>query len=259
MRCEFQFFSRYLAHITLISFSQQKPTAQSFYKKCISRIPELAKFNPENMRQKMKNFRTSYTKANDWRKSTGAGLEENDENTIGEQLNKMCPYWNYLEEIFGGKTNLNPVAIYEAGQGFKGEVNEELIINDDIEIDFDFEDGSQNAQSIEGTDMDQSTASDSNQNKSDDNESQLFSLAKRMQTKPASRPTSNNSSALLLQITQMRSDIQEKKLAIEERKLALEERRLDQDFEIKKMELEVRKMEAENTRLQLTQQNRDPN
>lgn len=48
------------------------------------------------MRQKMKNFRTSYTKANDWRKSTGAGL---DENTIAEKLDKMCPM--SVLELFG--------------------------------------------------------------------------------------------------------------------------------------------------------------
>lgn len=150
---------------------------------------------------------------------------------------------------------MNPVAIYEAGQGFKGEVNDKLIINDDIEIDFGYEYGSHNAsQSIEETEMDQSIASDSNLNKSDDNESQLFSLAKRLQTTPVSKPSGNSSSAMLLQITEMRSAIQEKKLAIEERKLTLEEKRIDQEFKIKKMELEVRKIDAENSRLQLTQQ-----
>lgn len=218
------------------------------------------------MRQKMKNFRTSYTKANDWRKSTGAGLDENDENTIAEKLNKMCPYWNYLEEIFSAKTSVNPVAIYETGKGVKGEMNE-LIIDDDIEISFDLDNGSNNSlQSIEGMDLDvldmdvdHSTASGSTQNKTDDNVSQLFSLAKRMQTKPASRPNVNNSSALLLQITEKRNEIQEKKLALEERKLALEEKRIDQEFEIKKMELEARKMEAETARLQIMQRNNDQN
>lgn len=207
----------------------------------------------------MKNFRMSFSKANDWRKSTGVGLEENDENTIAEQLNKMCSYWNYLEDIFSAKTSLNPVALYEAGQRVKGEVNDELIIDDDVEFEFDLDNGSQsNNQSTDGMEMEH-TPSDSNQNKNDDNETQLFSLAKRMQTKPAARPNSNNSSALLLQITQMRSDIQEKKLEIEVRKLELEEKRIDQEFEIKKMELETRKMEAENARLQILQQDRNQN
>lgn len=40
----------------------QKPNARLFYEKCVRDNPELAKFETEAIRSKMKNFRSSYTK-----------------------------------------------------------------------------------------------------------------------------------------------------------------------------------------------------
>lgn len=71
----------HLAYTT--NFSVQKPNARTFYEKCVAANRDLGKFSTESIRQKMKNFRASYVKANDWRNSTGAGLsEESTETTI---------------------------------------------------------------------------------------------------------------------------------------------------------------------------------
>lgn len=161
----------------------------------------------------------------------------------------MCPYFEYLDELFSAKVNLNPVAIFESGRGsvIKNE-EPELIIDDSVSIDFGLTEHEADA-SNDTIDMDESSASCFTPRENDDNGSELFAVAKRMQTKP--RSSANNASSMLMQITQMRSDMQEKKLKLEERKISLEEKRLAQEFELKKMEIEARKMEAENVRLQL--------
>lgn len=241
---------------------------------------ELARFDAEGLRQKMKNFRASYTKANDWRHSTGSGLsEENSEKTISgkfreyfpligamndiqidyvvfsEHLNKKCPFWDYLDEIYSPKTSLNPVALYESGQpNPKDETHDLEYIVDDLDIDFaDDGDISMN-----------STVCTSNSNEPseifgastptamvDETETQS-SMTKRLEKKP--RANQNNSAALLLEVSKMRDATTKKKLELEERKIALEEKRSERDFEIRKMEAETRKLEAENMRMQLMNQ-----
>lgn len=256
----------------------QKPTARLFYDKCVRDNPDLAKFETEAIRQKMKNFRSSYTKANDWRNSTGSGLsEENSEKTISgnyvynwismreqtihffysiitERLNKMCPFWDYLDEIFSRKTSLNPVALYESGQqNLKSETNDpEYIIDDNVDIDFAIdtnETSFQTTQSSETNDaLDVMIPFDTMHDNNDENDTQ-FALTKRLQKKP--RANQNSTATLLMEMSKMRNETNEKKLELEAKRIALEEKRIDRDYEIRKMEAEARKIEAENLRMQL--------
>lgn len=170
----------------------------------------------------------------------------------------MCPFWEYLDEIFTPKTSLNPVALYESGkQNLKSEMEEsELIIDDNVELDFSLaeNDVSMDANtSFDTSDMfdilNQPGTSQNSQN-SDDTDSQ-FALTKRLQKKP--RANQNSSTALLLEITKMRQETTKEKLQLEAQKVKLEEKRLDQEYEIRKIEAEARKMEAENRRMQLMQ------
>lgn len=260
----------------------QKPTARIFYDKCIIANPELAKFEAETLRQKMKNFRSSYSKANDWRNSTGAGLPDDDSGTsiIGinpfkllrtstwidcpffilftaDHLHKMCPYWNILDEIFSQKTSLNPVAIYESGQSnMKDEENDaELIISDDMEIDFSISnhessfDASNSNDIPEAVGFDQLIAPRSSQNIGEDNATQM---SFQNQLPRTTRGSQMNPNHVLLEIAKMRNATSEKKLQLEVKKLELEEKRSEREYEIKKMEAEARKLEAENLKLQLT-------
>lgn len=62
---------------------KQKPNARAFYEKFVSENSGFSKFQPDLIRQKMRNLRAMYTKTNDWRNSTGAGLtDENSEKSI---------------------------------------------------------------------------------------------------------------------------------------------------------------------------------
>lgn len=73
---------------------------------------------------------------------------------------------------------------------------------------------------------------------------------------------SNNSSAVLFEISKQRTEYQERKLELEtkkyetqfeleNKKLSLEEKRIDNEFKIQMMAAEARKLEAENRRLEL--------
>lgn len=164
-------------------------------------------------------------------------------------MNKICPFWDYLDEIFSPKTSLNPVALYESGQqNLKDDLNEgELIVDDNVQFDFALDENDSMFNSND--DVPQSlTSPDASRNTCDENDD-LSMMTKRLQIKP--RANQNHSSALLLEISKMRNEQAERKLDLEAKKLALDEKRCDRDYEIKKMECEARKLEAENTRMQL--------
>lgn len=65
--CSFS-FAMWLQHNL---FFKQKPNARAFYEKFISENVEFSKFQPDLIRQKMRNLRAAYTKTNDWYTSSG--------------------------------------------------------------------------------------------------------------------------------------------------------------------------------------------
>ncbi|XP_037933943.1 uncharacterized protein LOC119672194 [Teleopsis dalmanni] len=88
----------------------EKPTAQIYYKKLL----EVTKIDTtwDLVRFKMRYFKQSFVKANNWRKSTGAGLLDDEEVTsIKDKVKLMCPYYDQLSEIFGEKAWSNKIVL----------------------------------------------------------------------------------------------------------------------------------------------------
>lgn len=138
----------------------------------------------------------------------------------------------------------------------KNEANDtELILSDDMEIDFSISnpdssfDAANSNDIPEVLDFDQLTAPRLSQNIGEDNDTQKSSES-RLSKKP--RGSQTNPNHVLLEIAKMRNATTEKKLELENRKLELEEKRSEREYEIKKIEAEARKLEAENVRMQLT-------
>lgn len=181
-------------------------------------------------------------------------------NYLTDRLNKMCPFWDTLDEIFTQKVNLTPVALYEtAAHDFKKDVTDsndgEFIIDDNVVIDFSIDENETSFTSVASANESQSGVEVLNhcgpsENYGDETDSQ-FALTKRLQKKP--KGNQNNSTTLLYEISKMRNETTQKKLELETARLQLEEKKIAQDYEIRKMEVEARKLEAENLRLLLTQ------
>ncbi|XP_046812645.1 uncharacterized protein LOC124421452 [Lucilia cuprina] len=94
--------------------SYEKPTAQYFYKKIAAKstIPKSIEWVP--MKNKMRHLKSSYMSALNWRNQTGAGLlATGNEKTVEEYIDKICPMFKYLEQIFGQRRGVNPLIIIE--------------------------------------------------------------------------------------------------------------------------------------------------
>nr|XP_024219986.1 uncharacterized protein LOC106690782 [Halyomorpha halys] len=66
------------------------------------------------MRDKVRNLKKKYKEIIDWRNGTGAGLqEENREASIKVLIEKKCPMFHTLDEIFGEKVNIYFPYCYE--------------------------------------------------------------------------------------------------------------------------------------------------
>lgn len=61
----------------------------------------------------MRHLKTTYVKACQWKKNTGAGLLENgDGKSVVEHINKICSHHDLLESVFGTRKNVDvPVVI----------------------------------------------------------------------------------------------------------------------------------------------------
>lgn len=260
-----------------------------YYDKMMKDIVAFSKFQSDSIRQKMRNLRSQYTKTNDWRNSTGAGLTDEDSEktingtfykrkfqwrikiyiwyySISDVLNKKCPFWNILDEIFSPKTNINPVAIFDsAHKQSESATNDELdfLLDDNVEFDFSTQQHDESSESPANSQTRnvkfEVIATGVTEEDSEDNK---FAMKSRIQKK--SGANSANSSAVLLEISQQRTEYHEKKLELEakmqdrnyeleNRKLMLEEKRRSDDLEVRKMEAQARLLEAENTRMQLMQ------
>lgn len=87
---------------------------------------------PSQTMNKVKNLRTSYVKAVDWKSNTGQGVEQGTIESkclrkmdskfsfltlfvpVTEYVKRICPHFEPLDEIFGHKTNIVPPYIYES-------------------------------------------------------------------------------------------------------------------------------------------------
>lgn len=93
----------------------------------------------------------------------------------------------------------------------------------------------------------------------EDSQDSKFAMKSRLQKKPST--SSSNASAVLLELSNKRTEYHERKLDLEtqkyekqlelENKKLLEEKRIDNEFKIRILDAEARKIEAENKRTEL--------
>ncbi|XP_049302020.1 uncharacterized protein LOC125775437 [Bactrocera dorsalis] len=83
----------------------EAPTAQFFYKKCI--VVKGIEATWDLLWWKVRHLKSTYKRANDYRTSTGAGIDEMDVGvgSCEEKNEKMCPHYNHLNKIFGAKSH----------------------------------------------------------------------------------------------------------------------------------------------------------
>lgn len=137
-----------------------------------------------------------------------------------------------------------------------------FILDETVDIDFQMDQNEESPETPQNTQAEnlkyEVLASGDTDEASQDNK---FDIKTRQQKKPGS--SSNNSSAVLFEISKQRTEYQERKLQLEtkkyetqceleNKKLSLEEKRIDNEFKVQLMAAEARKIEAENRRLELS-------
>ena len=69
------------------------------------------------MQDHFRTYKSQYQKAHEYKHSTGAGLESDDEekgfHTMAAKLNNMCPHYEKMDALFGTKANINPLAMFD--------------------------------------------------------------------------------------------------------------------------------------------------
>ncbi|KNC22480.1 hypothetical protein FF38_07699 [Lucilia cuprina] len=164
--------------------SYEKPTAQYFYKKIAAKstILKSIEWVP------MKNLKSSYMSALNWRNQTGAGLlATGDEKTVEEYIDKICPMFKYLEQIFGQRRGVNLLIIIETSMEDRDidcVVGEVEILSSFIDEEEFFEASENNTSSSPEASFSSQTLIDS------------ISLKESMKKIPKKTPKSKNTSPL---------------------------------------------------------------
>ncbi|KAM8718604.1 hypothetical protein ACLKA7_001333 [Drosophila subpalustris] len=95
--------------------SLEKPTAQKFYAKVMERSYTFKDLNYVVLKNKMRLFRSQYISAVQWRSNTGAGfLAEGKCESVKEYMEKVCPNFTILEQIYGQRKNIEPKAVTDS-------------------------------------------------------------------------------------------------------------------------------------------------
>ncbi|KAA1080512.1 hypothetical protein PGT21_009861 [Puccinia graminis f. sp. tritici] len=72
------------------------------------------------LRQRIEAYKKRFTSAKHWADTTGAGIDICDNGiTIKAKLESMCPCYERMDQIFGGKPNVTPAAQYESQGGME--------------------------------------------------------------------------------------------------------------------------------------------
>lgn len=79
----------------------------------------------------MKNLKTGYQRAINWRNQTGQGVEDGD--SIVAHMHKLCPHFDDLDQIFGHRPSQNVPVLIDSGK-----TQNELIVEIDEDDSADF-------------------------------------------------------------------------------------------------------------------------
>ncbi|GBP98279.1 hypothetical protein EVAR_72884_1 [Eumeta japonica] len=83
----------------ILEYLLENVEIELYYRKMIERTQIDA--TPEMLRCKVRYWKQTFNKAEQWRKSTGAGLDVGDEaSTINEKLLKICPSYDRFSLLF---------------------------------------------------------------------------------------------------------------------------------------------------------------
>lgn len=197
----------------------QKPTAERFYIRIKSRSLALEKIEWMSLKCKMRYLKSSYVSAVDWKNRTGSGLlASGDEKSVAQYINKTCPHFDLLADIFGQRKNVSPPFIYDS--------------HTDVEFLSEYCDSISYDVVIESGQDSVLEASPRGQTSTPEPLTPISSLdcnqRKRKQKKICNSNPFNN----LLQI-------QEKKLELEVQKLELEKEKEKNQVELKALELKI--------------------
>lgn len=224
----------------IVYFCTQKPTAQAFYKKLADKSVVLKSIQWIPMKNKMRHLKSSFISAQNWRNQTGAGLLANgEEKSVEEYIEKICPNWNYLEQIFGQRRSVNPSCIIETS--VDKDIVDELYVN--------LIDEEMNTENVPENVLSTSSESSTNVQTSID----LTSLKESMKKQQQQKPKNANPFSLLLSLQEKKLEIEIKKFELEketaEKEMELKKVQMEQDFEIRKLQLEseerIKKYEIE--------------
>ncbi|XP_055706292.1 uncharacterized protein LOC129806870 [Phlebotomus papatasi] len=92
----------------------EKPTARQYYTRFCDLYPELQIEDPDLVRQKVVHLKTKYIQVEQWRNESGNGVKDGGE-TINEILNRKCPFYTDLDEIFSQKKSVRLQRILDSG------------------------------------------------------------------------------------------------------------------------------------------------
>ncbi|XP_053699292.1 uncharacterized protein LOC128746269 [Sabethes cyaneus] len=215
----------------------EKPTAQVFYTKIAGKMSSSEVPSWTLMKSKVRNLKTTYQKV------------------VSGESQQICPYWEFLEQIFGHCESVTPVGVletssdnYDDAEPSSNDTNVadsyipdpfavklECVTEEPILDDADADGGTEPAQSTTGLNF------------------TTFNNHLKHPLKRDKVTANPGSTSLLVDIQEKRLKFEEKKwhqqMELEEKKLQLAKMQAENEVELKRMELshqlEIKKLELE--------------
>ncbi|XP_049302091.1 uncharacterized protein LOC125775479 [Bactrocera dorsalis] len=211
----------------------EKPNAQLYYKKLV----EITNIDAttDMLRCKVRYWKQMYNKAEEWRKSTGAGIDVGDDvSSIKAKISQMCPNYERFSVLFGSKSEANCVV-----ETYNPEVSQYCSDFADLVEVVEIPASSQSSAEPSGSLNDNAEQTTVGAEVATD-----FPTTPSFLEKVKKRAPKNILSELKdiqkkrEQFFEQRIEIEKEKLNLEKLKLELDREKINKDFEIKKLELE---------------------
>ena len=192
-----------------------------------------SEWDPQMAKSRYEAYVALFKKAKRASSQTGFGVSDIDKAngilTIADKLEKMCPYFKDMDELFGGRQNVDPVSVSYSAYGNNhdddnfGDIEEQY--DGEAEVAFD---------SPNIVVDNENTTVDTFQK---EHTSRSFSIASDLSTPVSARPCAKRDfSALYL-------DAQETQMTIKHARLAHDKKVSDMDIELRRNEFELKREE----------------
>ena len=81
-------------------------------------------------------YQQRYQKAKDFENNTGAGILESEGfELLAQKLDAICPFYSWMDGLFGSKANVTPIAVYDTAKD--GLVDKVKIVDFNLTLDND--------------------------------------------------------------------------------------------------------------------------